>query len=242
MTFNGNEYLTRINNGEPSKVLELPEEGQKWLAVREEEASRIDPETAEVWFDYGRYSDPYNLYPEMPKWARDRRDRRRLLDFVRRADGEVWVWNGYLPKNIRNRLSRRFKRMQCGVPFIKDVTAATRPIRFYRRCSTMCGGQIVNDDRPRQPAELPPKGEELRAIVRQEALKIDLETADVCRSRGLGKIDDLPGEVYDLLFFRRRGSDVWVAETYLADALRSALRERIASRRIKVLWMRQCDD
>jgi hypothetical protein len=242
MTFNGNEWLARIENGEPSKVLELSEEAQKWLAVREEELLKIDPDTAEACFDYGGNSDPYNFYPKMPKWARDRRDRRGLLDFVRRSDGEVWVWKGYLPKNTRNRLSRRFKRMQCGVPFIRDVTAATRPIRYYRRCSTMCGGQIVNDDRPRRPAELPPKGgEELRAIVRQEALKIDPETADVCRSRGLGKIDDLPGEVYDLLFYRRRGSNVWVAETYLADALRSTLRERIASRRINVLWMRQCD-
>ena len=108
----------------------------------------------------------------------------------------------------------------------------------------MSGGQIVNDDRPRRPAEPLPKGEELCAIVRQEALKIDLHSIDVCRSRGFGhpyRVEEFRG-YYDLLFYRRRGSGVWVAETYLPDPLRAALRERIASRRIKVLWKYQCDD
>ena len=50
----------------------------------------------------------------------------------------------------------------------------------------MGGGQIVNDDRPRRPAEPLPKGEELCTIVEQEALRTDLNTADVCRFRGLG--------------------------------------------------------
>lgn len=154
-------------------------------------------------------------------------------------------FRGNTPAGDDERLIR-FKRMQCGVPFIKDVTAATRPIRFYRRCSTMCGRQIVNDDRPRRPAELPPKGEELCAIVRQEALQIDLDTAaDVCRFRGVGDPyggDEFRGQWYDLFFYRRRGSGVWVVETYLTENLRTALRERIASRRIKVLWKDQCDD
>jgi hypothetical protein len=244
MTFDYNEWLASIRRGEPSKVLELSQEAKEWLAIRQEEALRIDPNTAEASADYGRYSDPYNLYPAMPKWAGDRRDRRnlRVLDFVRRADGDVWIWEGCLSDDVRAALLDRFD--QVPIHLVKNIAAATRPIRFFRRCSTMSGGQIVNDDRPRRPAEPLPKGEELCAIVRQEALKIDLHSIDVCRSRGFGhpyRVEEFRG-YYDLLFYRRRGSGVWVAETYLPDPLRAALRERIASRRIKVLWKYQCDD
>jgi hypothetical protein len=243
MTFDYNEWLASIQRGEPSKVLELSQEAKEWLAVRQEEALRIDPNTAEAAADDGRYSDPYNLYPAMPKWARDRRDRRdlRVLDFIRCADGDVWIWEGCLSDGVRAALLHRFD--QVPTHLVKNITA--RPIRFFRRCSTMGGGQIVNDDRPRRPAEPLPKGEELCAIVRQEALRIDLDSADVCRSRGLGhphRVEEYRGQYYDLLFYRRRASGVWVAETYLPDPLRSALRKRIVSRRIKVLWMHQCDD
>ena len=58
MTLDFNEYLTRINNGQPSKVLDLPEEAKKWLSIREAEASRIDPDAAEVRYDYGRWFGP----------------------------------------------------------------------------------------------------------------------------------------------------------------------------------------
>jgi hypothetical protein len=206
MTFDYNEWLASIRRGEPSKVLELSQEAKEWLAIRQEEALRIDPNTAEA--------------------RRITADTLILITFIRQCQngrGIVVIAVIYLVKNI---------------------AAATRPIRFFRRCSTMSGGQIVNDDRPRRPAEPLPKGEELCAIVRQEALKIDLHSIDVCRSRGFGhpyRVEEFRG-YYDLLFYRRRGSGVWVAETYLPDPLRAALRERIASRRIKVLWKYQCDD
>jgi hypothetical protein len=244
--FSYNEWLARAENGEPSKVLEFPEEATEWLAVREDEALKIDPDTAEVWFDYGRYSDPYNLYPKMPDWAGDQRDHTHdRLHFVRRYDGDVFVWAGHLPDDVRTAIWDGRQLEDYEIPFIKELTDLTSPIRFYRRCSTMCGGQIVNDDRPTRTL-LPLEGEEFRAIVRWEALTIDPDTADVCQA----KCDRDPYEhdepVYDerylLRFYRRRASGVWVPETCLYDALRKALEARIASRGIKVLWMKECDD
>jgi hypothetical protein len=32
-------------------------------------ATQIDPKTAEVWREFGRYSDPYNFYHQMPEWS-----------------------------------------------------------------------------------------------------------------------------------------------------------------------------
>ena len=38
----------------------------EWLAIRREAGSRIDPETAEVTWNYARTLDPYGVYPDLP--------------------------------------------------------------------------------------------------------------------------------------------------------------------------------
>lgn len=38
---------------------------EAWLAVRKEEGLKIDPETAEVWWQHGYVVDPYGLYDDL---------------------------------------------------------------------------------------------------------------------------------------------------------------------------------
>jgi hypothetical protein len=245
VTLDFNEYLTRINNGEPSKVLDLPEEAKKWLSIREAEASRIDPDAAEVRYDYGRCSDPYNFYPEMPDWALDTHDRGACdgqlneLYFVRRPLGNVWVWIGSLSEEVRNALLSKLDLD--ALEWIKETTVPMRPVRFYRRCSTMCGGHIINDDEPTTSLyHDEPLLEDRRrvSIVSWAALSIDPDAADICKAEEL-----VPsGNYYDIYYCRRRGSGVWVAEHELWPFVRRAVDERIASRENKILWMSQCDD
>jgi hypothetical protein len=40
---------------------------EQWLAVRKEAGLQMDPETAEVHWEYGRSFDPYGVYPDLPE-------------------------------------------------------------------------------------------------------------------------------------------------------------------------------
>jgi hypothetical protein len=39
---------------------------EEWLAIRKAEALKIDPDTAEVDWEYGQTLDRYGVYPELP--------------------------------------------------------------------------------------------------------------------------------------------------------------------------------
>jgi hypothetical protein len=64
------EWLA-ITSGGTCKALELSPDAERWHEIRKEEALAIDPETAEVCWDYGEYSDPYKLYPVVPEFPVD---------------------------------------------------------------------------------------------------------------------------------------------------------------------------
>jgi hypothetical protein len=40
---------------------------EEWLALRKEAGLQIDPETAEVTWDWGPIGDPYEIYPPDPE-------------------------------------------------------------------------------------------------------------------------------------------------------------------------------
>ena len=69
MTFDYNEWLASIRRGEPSKVLELSQEAKEWLAIRQEEALRIDPNTAEARRIPADALILITFIRTMPKWA-----------------------------------------------------------------------------------------------------------------------------------------------------------------------------
>ena len=77
----------------------------QWLAIRKEEALKIDPSTAEVDWSYALILDPYGVYPAtsrgIPCVGR--------AYFARRPGSDVWVEFGDLPEETRDALWERHK-------------------------------------------------------------------------------------------------------------------------------------
>ena len=81
-------------------------EGRKWLEARKQEALKIDPETAEVTWWYGRTLDPYGINPDLPEeYQQVGREY-----FAARPGSNIWVWFGDLPHEIRDRLRKQHNR------------------------------------------------------------------------------------------------------------------------------------
>jgi hypothetical protein len=78
----------------------LTEEQERWLAVRREAAAKLDPETAEVTFNWGDISDPCELRVEDKDACCGR-------NYYARSPGGVWVSFDDLPKPTFDRLEAR---------------------------------------------------------------------------------------------------------------------------------------
>ena len=76
-----------------------------WFKTREEEAPKIDPETAEVEWTYGRVLDPYDVIG-IPRGC----DCVGREYFARRPGGDIWVNFSDLPEATREALWNRHKR------------------------------------------------------------------------------------------------------------------------------------
>ena len=74
---------------------------KEWLAVREREALKIDPETAEATWWYAATQDPYGVYPEIHIECIGRES------FARRPQSDIWVWFGDLPEAVQERLQNK---------------------------------------------------------------------------------------------------------------------------------------
>ena len=69
---------------------------EQWLAVCKEAALKIDPETAEVRWDYARTLDPYGIGDAPDEYFQVGR-----AYFARSPGSDVWVWFGDLPDTTR---------------------------------------------------------------------------------------------------------------------------------------------
>jgi hypothetical protein len=83
----------------------MTEEGiaEEWLAIRKEEALKIDPETAEVTWHYAQTLDPYGVYPDLPEAC-------RCIGreyFARSPGSDIWVHFGDLSDEVREALWQR---------------------------------------------------------------------------------------------------------------------------------------
>jgi hypothetical protein len=79
----------------------------RWLAIRKEEALKIDPETAEVDWWYEQVLDPYGVCDE---WELPEEfDCVGRAYFARAPGSDIWVWFGDLPKQTVERLRQRGK-------------------------------------------------------------------------------------------------------------------------------------
>jgi hypothetical protein len=190
MIFCFNEWLASAEGGKPSKVLDFPKEAKEWLAVREREAAQIDPGTAELWFDYGRPTDPYNFYPDVPNWSLGVDDCvLSCLDYVCRRDGDVIVWTGDLSDEVLSVLERRHS----SIPHIWERSVPARPIRYFRNCSTTHGRKIKNIDRAASPRAWSFGAREALKMARAAARAIDRDAANVCLAPGYDEPPDFDG-------------------------------------------------
>jgi hypothetical protein len=83
-----------MSTGEKSSGGEVEE----FLAIRKAEGLKIDPDTAEVYWEYGPPGDPYGVYPEPPPEG----DCIGRIYFARSPDSDIWVHFGDLPQNTRD--------------------------------------------------------------------------------------------------------------------------------------------
>jgi hypothetical protein len=78
---------------------------EQWLAIRKEEALKIDPETAEVDWSYRQTLDPYGVFDE---WELpEEYDCVGRAYFARNPGSDIWVEFGDLPRETRDRLWNR---------------------------------------------------------------------------------------------------------------------------------------
>jgi hypothetical protein len=78
---------------------------EQWLAVRKDAGLKIDPETAEVFWEHGSVRDPYYLFEHGDDWE----DNIGRNYFARSPGSDVWVWFGDLPDAIRDALWEKHK-------------------------------------------------------------------------------------------------------------------------------------
>ncbi len=78
---------------------------EQWLAIRKEAAIHIDPETAEVTWEYGQILDPYGTDPNLPEECQC--GGRKY--FARSPDSDVWVCFYDLPAETRDALWDRHR-------------------------------------------------------------------------------------------------------------------------------------
>ena len=95
---------------------------EEWLAIRKEAALKIDPETAEVFWDYREVEDPYCVVPDFPKElscvGREY--------FARSPGSDVWVWFGDLPEATASALWEKYLARWKGVRLFNASNSSRR--------------------------------------------------------------------------------------------------------------------
>ena len=87
-----------------------------FLAAREQAAKHIDPDTAEVYWEYGQVMDPYGIDAELP----DELQGVERIYFARSPESEIWVCFDDLPEAVCSALWEKHKRQlafPAGLPF-----------------------------------------------------------------------------------------------------------------------------
>jgi hypothetical protein len=78
---------------------------EQWLAIRKEAGLEIDPQTAEVYWEYGQILDPYGVYQDLPEECQQV----GRVYFARSPDSDIWVCFYDLPDATREALREKHK-------------------------------------------------------------------------------------------------------------------------------------
>jgi hypothetical protein len=97
---------------------------QQWLASRKEAGLKIDPETAEVHWEYGQVMDPYGVYSDLPEECQQV----GRQYFARSPGSEIWVHLRDLPDETRHALWEKHKSQLAFPAGLEDGRKAARII------------------------------------------------------------------------------------------------------------------
>jgi hypothetical protein len=78
---------------------------EEWLAIRKEAGLKIDPETAEVWWNWGQIMDPYGIHPNLPHEL----DQIGRLYFARSPGSDICVSFYDLPDDVCEALWKKLE-------------------------------------------------------------------------------------------------------------------------------------
>jgi hypothetical protein len=106
---------------------------KEWEAWRKAAGLHIDPETAEVLWDYTQVVDPYGVCAEIPGEC----DCVWRAYFARSPEMSVWIWFGDLPEATRDALWEKHKS-QLAFP------AGLEPVFLVRRYLEQSFGSTAN--------------------------------------------------------------------------------------------------
>jgi hypothetical protein len=79
---------------------------EEWLAIRKAAGLKIDPNTAEVYWEYAQVMDPYGVFPERAK----EQDCVGRVYFARSPESDVWVCFHDLPEATQTALCARAQK------------------------------------------------------------------------------------------------------------------------------------
>ena len=94
---------------------------EQWLAIRKEEALKIDPSTAEVTWSYKQVLDPYGVYPDLPEEVKQT----GRSYFARRPGSKIWVVFDDLPEATHRALwNKHHKKLAfpAGLPLRRKMS------------------------------------------------------------------------------------------------------------------------
>jgi hypothetical protein len=78
---------------------------EQWLASRKEAGLKIEPETAEVCWEYAQVADPYGVRSDLPEECQQV----GRAYFARSPGSDIWVHFHDLPDDTRNALWERHR-------------------------------------------------------------------------------------------------------------------------------------
>jgi hypothetical protein len=105
-----------------------------WLAIRKKAGLKIDPETAEVAWEWAQTLDPYGIHDELLE-SDDQIGREY---FARSPGSDIWVWFGDLPAATADALWKKHKEgsvYPAGVGEILGDGPSTVELRLMKKPS-----------------------------------------------------------------------------------------------------------
>jgi|SRR5215813_12082422 len=101
----GSDRRNQEQKKEKVRAMMTDDERKAWLAIRKEAGLKIDPETAEVDWEYALTLDPYGVYPQLP----EEYQQVGRAYFARSPGSDVWVNFGDLPEATRDALWKKHR-------------------------------------------------------------------------------------------------------------------------------------